>query len=43
MKVLVGNPEGKRPHRKYKPTLKNDIKIDLRETESVCMDWINLA
>jgi hypothetical protein len=38
MKVLVGNPEGNRPQRRYKPSLKNYIKINLRSTECGGMD-----
>jgi hypothetical protein len=38
MNVLVGIPEGKRPQRRYKPSLKNDIKMDLSASEWGGMD-----
>jgi hypothetical protein len=38
-RVLVGNPEGKRPRRIWE----DNIKMHLQEVECVGMDWIELA
>ena len=42
-RVLVRKPEGKRLLGRPRRTLKNNIKIDLREVECGGMDWIDLA
>ena len=41
-RVLVGKPEGKRPHGRPRRTWE-DIKIDLREVGCGDMDWIKLV
>jgi hypothetical protein len=41
--ILVGNPEGKRPLRRSRRRWVDHIKMDLRETRWVGMDWIDLA
>jgi len=40
-KILVGKPEGKRPHRRPRYSL--DIIMDLRETGWEGVDWIHLT
>jgi hypothetical protein len=42
-RILVGNPEGKRPLGRPRPRWVDNIKIDLREIEWDGGDWINLA
>ena len=42
-KVLVGNPERKRPLGRPKLRWEDNIKIDLQEFECGGMDWIELA
>jgi hypothetical protein len=42
-RILVGNPEGKRPLERLRRRWVNNIKIILREIGWDCMDWINLA
>jgi hypothetical protein len=42
-KILVGNPEGKRPLGRYRLRWKNDIIMVLREIEWKGVDWIHLA
>jgi hypothetical protein len=42
-RVLVGNPEGKRPFGKPRCRRENNIKMDLREIGWGGMDWIHLA
>jgi hypothetical protein len=42
-RILVGNPEGKRPQRRPRRRWVNNIKMDLRETGFDGMDWIDLA
>jgi hypothetical protein len=39
-RVLVGKPEGKRPLGRHKCRWEDDIKMDLREMEWACMNWI---
>jgi hypothetical protein len=39
---LVGKPEGKRPHGRFKRRWEN-IKMDLQEVECEGVDWIELA
>jgi hypothetical protein len=39
----MGKPEGKRPLRKTRRRLEENIKMDLREIECSGMDWIDLA
>jgi hypothetical protein len=38
-RILVGNPEGKRPRRRFV----DNVKMDLRGIEYDGMDWIDLS
>ena len=42
-RVLVGKPEGKRPHGRPRRRWEENIKMDLQEVGCVGMDWIELA
>ena len=42
-RVLVGNPEGKRPFGRPRRRWEDNIKMDLREVGCGGMDWIELA
>jgi hypothetical protein len=42
-RVSVGNPEGKRPLGRPRRRWDDNIKMGLRETRWVDMDWIHLA
>jgi hypothetical protein len=42
-RILVGNPEGKRPLGRRRPRWEDNIKMDLGEIRWVGMDWIDLA
>jgi hypothetical protein len=42
-KVLVGKPEGKRPHGRPRRRRENDIKMDIQEVGYRGMDGIELA
>jgi hypothetical protein len=42
-RILVEKPEGKRPLRRPRRRLVDNIKMDLREIGWVDMDWIDLA
>jgi hypothetical protein len=42
-RVLVGNPEGKRPLCRPRCRWENNIKMGLKEVGCGCMDWIELA
>jgi hypothetical protein len=42
-KVLVGKPEGKRPLGRPRRIWEDEIRMDLRETGSGSVDWIQLA
>jgi hypothetical protein len=42
-RILVGNPEGKRPLGRSRCRWVDNIKMDLREIGWVGMDWIDLA
>jgi hypothetical protein len=42
-KILVGNPEGKRPVGRPRRRWVDNIKMGLREIGWDCMDWIDLA
>jgi hypothetical protein len=42
-KVLVGNPEGKRPLGRPRHRWENGIRMDLREIGLWGVDWIRLA
>jgi hypothetical protein len=42
-RILVGKPEGKRPLGRPRRRWVDNIKMDLRETGWVDMDWIDLA
>ena len=39
-RVLVGNPEGKRPLGRPRHKLEDNIKMDLQEVGCAGMDWI---
>jgi hypothetical protein len=42
-RILVGNPEGKRPIGRPRRRWENNIRMDLREIGWGGMDWIDLA
>jgi hypothetical protein len=42
-RILVGKPEGRRPLGRPRRRWVDNTKIELREIEWDCMDWINLA
>jgi hypothetical protein len=42
-RILVGNPEGKRPLERSRRRRVDNVKMDLREIGWVGMDWIDLA
>jgi hypothetical protein len=42
-KVLVGNPEGRRPLGRPNRRWEDGVRMDLRETGLGCVDWIRLA
>jgi hypothetical protein len=42
-RILVGNPEGKRPLGRPRRRWVDNIKMDLREMGWASMDWIDLA
>ena len=42
-RVLVGNPEGKRPLRRPRRRWEDNIKMDIQEVGCGGMDWIELA
>jgi hypothetical protein len=42
-RVLVGNPEGKRPLRRPRRRCEDNIKMDLQEVGGGCGDWMELA
>jgi hypothetical protein len=42
-RILVGEPEGKRPVRRPRRTWVDNIKMDLREIGWDGMDWIDMA
>jgi hypothetical protein len=42
-KSLVGKPKGKRPLERLRRGLEDDVRMDLRETDSGGMEWIHLA
>ena len=42
-RVLVGNPEGKRPLGRPRRRWEDNIKMDLQEVGRERMDWIELA
>ena len=42
-RVLLGEPEGKRPLEKLKHRWEDHIKMDLQEAGSEGMDWIDVA
>jgi hypothetical protein len=42
-KILVGKPEGKRPHGRLVCIWEDNIKIDLKERMWEGVDWIHLA
>jgi hypothetical protein len=41
-RVLVGKPEGKRPLGRARRRWVDNIKMDLREIDRDCVDWIDL-
>jgi hypothetical protein len=42
-KIVVGKPEGKRPHGRLWRRWEDNIKIDLREVGFGDVDWTDLA
>jgi hypothetical protein len=42
-KILVGKPEGKRPLGRLKCRWEDNTRMDLREIELECVDWIYVA
>ena len=42
-RVLVGKPEGKRPHGRPRHRWEDNIKMDLQVVGFLGMDWIDLA
>jgi hypothetical protein len=42
-RVLVGNPEGKKPLKRRRHSWEDNIKMDFREIGWGGMDWIHLA
>ena len=42
-KVLVGQPEGKRPLGRLRRRWEDNIKMDLEEVRRGCGDWMGLA
>jgi hypothetical protein len=42
-RILVGNPEGRRPLRSPRHRWEDNIKMDLRKIGWGGMDWFNLA
>jgi hypothetical protein len=42
-RVLVGNPEGKRPLGRPRRRWEDNIKVDLQKVECGSTDWIELA
>jgi hypothetical protein len=42
-RVLVGKLKGKRPFGRPRRGWEDNIKLDLQEVGSECMDWIQLA
>ena len=42
-RVLVGNPEGRRPLGRPRLRWEDNIKMDLQEVGYGCVDWIDLA
>jgi hypothetical protein len=43
IQILVGITEGKRPFRRPRHTLEDNIKTDIRQISLSVVDWINLA
>jgi hypothetical protein len=42
-RVLVGKSEGKRSPRRSRHRWNGNTKMDLKEVECDCMDWLNVA
>jgi len=42
-RILVGKPEGKKPHGRPRRRWENNIKMALQEVGCEGMDWINLT
>ena len=42
-KVLVGEPEGKRPLGRLRHRWEDNIKMNLQEVGCGCMDWIDVV
>ena len=42
-RVLVGKPEGRRPLGRPRRRWEDNIRMDLREVEYGCVDWMELA
>jgi hypothetical protein len=43
IRILLGNPEGKRPFGRHRRRCENNIRMNLREMGWGVMDWIDLA
>jgi hypothetical protein len=42
-KILVRTPQGKRPHGRPRPKWEDNIKVNLNETGSDCVDLVPLG
>jgi hypothetical protein len=42
-KVLVGKPEGKRPHERPRRRWEDGIRMDIRETGGIGFDWLRIG
>jgi hypothetical protein len=42
-RILVGNPEGRRPLGRPRRRWEDNIRMDLREVGCGCVDWMELA
>jgi hypothetical protein len=42
-RILLGRPEGKRPLTRPRCWWEDNIKLDFRQIDCSCMDWINLT
>jgi hypothetical protein len=42
-RIFVGKPEGRRPLGRSRLRWEDNIRMDLREVEGGCVDWMELA
>jgi len=42
-RILVGKPEGKRPHRRPRRRWGDNIRMDIKEIRREVLDWFHLA